>query len=123
MLTGQPLADIVRQFRVSDEARGTDPDYFTTLMNAVACSHDALDAIIRCHADRAVDQLDPVERGILLVGLAELGHCPEVPYRVVINEALELAKGFGAEEGHRYVNAILDRAARELRPHERGLTG
>ncbi len=120
-LTGYEMTDIVRQFRASDESRGADLDYFERLTGLVAGQHADLDGLIARFADRAVEQLDPVEHGILLMGLAELGNCPEVPYRVVINEALELAKAFGAADGHRYVNAVLDRASRELRQHERGV--
>ena len=68
--------------------------------------------------DRALESVDPVERAILRLGAYELIEHPEIPYRVVINEAVELAKTFGAEKGHRYVNGVLDKAARALRPQE-----
>ena len=67
-------------------------------------------------ADRPVDQLDPVEKGILLLGFYELGSKPDVPYKVVINESVNLAKRFGAVDGHKYINALLDKAAERLRP-------
>ncbi|HSD54524.1 MAG TPA: transcription antitermination protein NusB, partial [Burkholderiales bacterium] len=69
--------------------------------------------------DRPLPQLDPVERAVLWIGVYELGRRPDVPYRVVINEGVELAKRFGATDGHKFVNAVLDRAARSLRPAER----
>jgi N utilization substance protein B len=73
--------------------------------------------------DRPVAQLDPVERAVLLIGLHELEQRLDVPYRVVINEGVELAKRFGATEGHKFVNAVLDRAARRLRAAEQPTTG
>lgn len=118
-ITGQAFADIEAQFVASPEARGVDLDYFRRLLSIVAEHSDGLQDIIARHADRPIEQLDPVERGILLLGLGELQFVREVPYRVVINEALELARAFGAEDGHKYVNALLDKAAGELRDGER----
>ena len=83
----------------------------------------ALDAELGLLIDRPVAQLDPVERAVLLIGLHELGQRLDVPYRVVINEGVELAKRFGATDGHKFVNAVLDRAARRLRPAEQAATG
>lgn len=71
-------------------------------------------------ADRPLAQLDPVERGILLLGFYELRSLPDVPYKVVINEAVNLARKFGAVDGHKYINALLDRAAGKMRPKNRG---
>ena len=83
----------------------------------------ALDASLGELIDRPVGQLDPVERAVLLIGLYELGQRLDVPYRVVINEGVELAKRFGATEGHKFVNAVLDRAARTLRAAEQAAAG
>jgi len=77
-----------------------------------------LDAMLAQWLDRPVAQLDPVEHAVLLIGVQELRQHPEVPYRVVLNEGVELAKKFGATEGHKFINAVLDRAARSLRAAE-----
>jgi len=74
-----------------------------------------LDQHLQPHLDRPLDQLDPIERCVLRAGVFELAHRPDVPYRVVINESVELAKQFGAEDGHKYVNGVLDRLAGHLR--------
>jgi N utilization substance protein B len=91
--------------------------------------HGALDAADQLRGefagllDRTVEELSPVEHAILLIGAYELRHRPEIPYRVVINEAVELAKGFGGTDGFKYVNGVLDRLAQQLRPHEAGGRG
>ncbi len=91
-------------------------------MRKVTDESGELDAEIGALSDRAVEQLDPVEHAVLLMGVYELKHRFEVPYRVVINEAVELTRQFGAADGHKFVNALLDRAARRLRPQETGDT-
>ncbi len=78
----------------------------------------ALDAVLARHVDRKTALLSPVEHAVLLIGTYELMHCLEVPYRVAINEAVELAKAFGGTDGHKYVNGVLDKCASELRPNE-----
>ena len=78
----------------------------------------SLDASLSPHLDRSLESVDPVERAILRIGAFELARHPEIPYRVVINEAIELAKVFGGEQGHKYVNGVLDKAAKQLRPVE-----
>ena len=82
--------------------------------------HEAadLDAILARHVDRKTTELSPIEHGILMIGAYELKHCLDIPYRVAINEAVELAKSFGGTDGHKYVNGVLDRAAGDLRPLE-----
>jgi N utilization substance protein B len=78
----------------------------------------ALDALLVPHLDRPLAELSPIEHGVLMIGLYELQHCVDVPYRVAINEAVELAKSFGGTDGHKYVNGVLDKAAVVLRPVE-----
>lgn len=111
-------ADLLAQFRERREHERVDADYFTELLNESMAKLDILDAEIAELADRDFAQLNPVEIAILRVGLIELIAHPEVPFRVVINEGVELARRFGAEDGHKYVNAILDRAARVHREPE-----
>jgi N utilization substance protein B len=118
-MTGQSAAEITRQFADSEEAAGAGNDYFRELVSAVIAGHVELDLVLAKHVDRPLSQLDPVEHAILLIGLYELERRLEVPYRVVINEAVELARRFGATDGHKYVNAVLDRVARDLRQAER----
>jgi N utilization substance protein B len=77
-----------------------------------------LDELLKPSLDRAIESVDPVERAILRLGVYELSHKPEVPYRVVINEAVELAKVFGAEQGHKFVNGVLDQVAKKVRTLE-----
>ena len=79
---------------------------------------DALRADFAPHLDRGVEALSPVEHGILLLATYELKHRAEIPYRVIINEAVELAKSFGGTEGFKYVNGVLDKVAAQLRPAE-----
>ena len=93
-----------------------DVEFFRRLLGEVLADTAGLDALIAGDADRPVSQLDPVEHGILWLGLTELRTHPEVPLKVVIAEAIQLAKEFGATDGHRYINALLDQVAPKLRP-------
>jgi N utilization substance protein B len=106
------------QFHEDPEFGRVDPEYFDELLENCVEREDEFAALLQPHFDRPADQIDPVERAILLIGCYELKERLDIPYRVVINEGVELAKRFGAEDGHRYVNAILDRAAGELRKLE-----
>jgi N utilization substance protein B len=99
-------------------ARAYDHQLFDSLLRGVPEQADAIDAALRGNLDRSLQSLDPVERSILRIGAYELLFSLELPARVVINEAVELAKAFGAEQGHRYVNAVLDRVAHQQRSHE-----
>ena len=95
-----------------------DGEYFEELMRGVAGGRAGLDARLAGWTDRPPAELDPVEHAVLLLGSWELAERPDIPFRVVISEAVKLARRFGATDGHKFVNAVLDRAARELRPHE-----
>ena len=117
-LAGQDVAAIINHFMLEQDGKKFDGDYFSELVRGVPARIDELDAALAPCVDRALESVDPVERAILRLGAYELIEHPEIPYRVVINEAVELAKVFGAEQGHRYVNGVLDRAARALRPLE-----
>ena len=102
----------------SASARRYDHQLFNALLRGVPEKADEIDDALRGNLDRSLQSLDPVERSILRIGTYELLFSPELPVRVVINEAVELAKAFGAEQGHRYVNAVLDRVARSARADE-----
>jgi transcription antitermination protein NusB len=116
----QSAAELVAQFAATPEHARVDPDYFRAAVTAVCTDHAAIDADLARHSDIEPARLDPVEHAILALGLWELMARPEVPYRVVINEGVELAKRFGATDGYRFVNAVLDRASRAHRGAERG---
>jgi N utilization substance protein B len=117
-LNAAPWQDLVQEFVEAEDMSRADADYFRTLVEGVWRSREELDARLAEFADRAPSLLDPVERAALLIALYELASRPEVPYRVAINEAVTLTKRFGATDGFKFVNAVLDRAARSLRPDE-----
>lgn len=119
-LTGQPPEDIEQHFISDHELKDVDVDYFHHLVREVPLHLHELDDHLVPHLDRAINEVDPVERAILRLGAFELEFHLEIPYKVVINEAVELAKTFGAEHGHKYVNAILDKVAGKLRAAEIG---
>ncbi|HDP89261.1 MAG TPA: transcription antitermination factor NusB [Thioalkalivibrio sp.] len=118
-LTDQHPKDILAQFQADDEMASADPDYFRELLLEVTERHAALDARVEPFIDRkSMAEVDPVERAILRIAVYELEHRLDVPYRVVVNEAIELTKKFGAEQAHRFVNGVLDKLAQELRKAE-----
>jgi transcription antitermination protein NusB len=117
-LNACPWQDLVLEFREADDMPRADREYFHALVEGVWHAHESLDGRLASFADREPQRLDPIEHAILLIGLYELSARPEVPYRVAISEAVGLAKRFGATDGHKFVNAVLDRAARDLRPAE-----
>ena len=95
-----------------------DRVHFDALLHGCINEASALDAVLARHVDRRTNQLSPVEHAVLMIGAYELTHCVDIPYRVAINEAVELAKSFGGTDGHKYVNGVLDKAAADLRPVE-----
>ncbi len=115
-IAGHDRRELAAQFRERREYERVDREYFDEALRAIVEAQASLEEEASAVADRPLAQLDPVERGILLLGFYELRERPEIPYRVVINEAVNLAKRFGAEDGHKYVNAVLDRAAMRMRP-------
>jgi N utilization substance protein B len=117
-VTGQDPGEIERQFQEEQDTSRLDREYFHELLHRVPAVVGELDAALAPLLDRPLARVDPVERALLRIGAYELAHRIEIPYRVVINEAVELARVFGAEQGHRFVNAALDRLARIARPSE-----
>lgn len=109
---------IIEQFLQEQNFEGVDAEYFQQLVRNVIAEGAALDEKLGPHVERIDSSLDPMERVILRIGALELLQRPEIPCRVVIDEAVELAHRFGAEQGHAFVNGVLDRLARELRPVE-----
>jgi N utilization substance protein B len=116
----RPWQDIYNQYAGDEEAERVDAQYFRELFEAIAGSRDSLDERMKPLSEIAPHELDPIEHAILWLGLHELEARPELPYRVAISEAVELTKRFGATDGHKFVNAVLDKAARQLRPQEYG---
>lgn len=119
-LTQQSAAEITKQFLESEESAGVDREHFEELVGSCIARHEELTGLLAPFLDRPLDQLDPVEAAILMIGMYELRQRVDIPYRVVINEAVDLCKRFGATDAHKYINAVLDRAAREIRAAERG---
>ena len=117
-LNACPWQDLLQEFGEAEDMARADREYFRALIEGVWRTRLELDTRLASLADREPRLLDPIEHAILLIGLYELSALPEVPYRVAINEAVGLAKRFGATDGHKFVNAVLDRAARVLRPAE-----
>ncbi|HMH88540.1 MAG TPA: transcription antitermination factor NusB [Steroidobacteraceae bacterium] len=115
-----PWQDVQLQFATDPEADRVDRDYFRELIEAVAPNREALDLRLSALSEIPPQELDPIEHAVLWLGLHELQSCPELPYRVALAEAVQLTKQFGATDGHKFVNAVLDRAAKESRPHEYG---
>jgi transcription antitermination protein NusB len=113
-----PWQDLVLEFGDAEDMPKADREYFRELVEGVWRSREALDTQLSAWMDRKPELLDPIEHAVLLIGLFELTSKPDVPYRVAINEAVSLSKRFGATDGHKFVNAVLDRAAKEVRSNE-----
>jgi N utilization substance protein B len=118
-LNRQPVQDIINQFLESEDVAGADREYLMELLTGTTREQQQINDAIAPFIDRPLDQLDPVETAILMIGMFELQNRVDIPYRVVINEAVDLCKRFGATDAHKYVNAVLDRAARDIRQAER----
>jgi N utilization substance protein B len=117
-LTQQAPEQIENHFILDHSMENVDLEYFHHLVSEVPRHLHELDDHIVPHLDRELGEVDPVERAILRLGAFEFEFHPEIPYKVILNEAVELAKTFGAEHGHKYVNAILDKVAAALRAKE-----
>lgn len=118
-LTQQSAAEIKQQYLESEDSAGVDEDHFVELVTQSIARNTEITAALTPFIDRPLEQLDPVESAILMIGIYELQQRVDIPYRVVINEGVDLCKRFGATDAHKYINAVLDRAARELRAAER----
>lgn len=113
------ITTIEAQFLIDNESKKYDKAYFSELLHQIPRMLNDLDGAYVQFLDRAEDQVDPIERAILRIGAYELIHRLDVPYRVVINEAIDLAKNFGGEDGHKYVNGVLDKLAGRARLEEK----
>ncbi|MCO6412369.1 MAG: transcription antitermination factor NusB [Thiogranum sp.] len=121
-LSGSNLSDIEQQFLEDEDFEKADKDYFQELLHQVPARLDEVEQAFEGFLDRPVREMDPVERALLRMATYELLTRIDVPYKVVINEAVNLAKKFGAEQAFKYINGVLDQVARQLRAveHARG---
>ena len=117
-MADSPINQVIEQFRNEQDMEIADLEYFEALVRGVEKHTPELDAVLVQYIDRGIEQVDPIERAVLRIAAFELKFRPDVPYRVVINEAIETAKRFGSDHGHTYVNGVLDKAAAELRATE-----
>ncbi len=117
-MAGQDLSEIERQFLEEERLKDAQKSYFVELFYGVPKNLDAIDQVLSEFVDRPVDTIDPVERAILRIGVYELLHRLDMPYKVVLNEGINLAKYFGADGSHKYVNGILDKVAQQKRAME-----
>jgi len=117
-MAGASVTDIEAEFRADYDFSHVDLEYFQALLHGIPACVDELDAAMEPLLDRKLDDLGPVERALLRMGMYELIHRIDVPFKVVINEEVALAKKFGATDSHKYINGVLDKAARQLRKVE-----
>lgn len=122
-LTGDDLARLLVQVEEAEEYPDANAGFLKKLLEGVLAEAATLDLALARHIDRPLEQLSPIEHGILLIGAYELTHSLDVPYKVAINEAVNLAKAYGGTDGHKYVNGVLDKLAREVRQVEIGAAG
>lgn len=117
-LTNESIPQIIKQFNEDGLLAEVELEWFKELLTEVSNNAEVLDALFADYLDRSVARIDPVERAIMRMGAYELQSKVEIPYKVIINESVELAKRFGAEESHKYINGILDKVAKQLRELE-----
>ena len=117
-MTGNVLNEIEAQYLLTMNSKKVDIEYFQELFSGVLTSLDDLDDVVAPAIDRKMDEIDPVERAIIRLSAFELKNRIDIPRRVVINEGIELAKTFGATDGHKFINGVLDKISKTLRPHE-----
>jgi transcription antitermination protein NusB len=118
-MSGSSMTAVIDQFRHEQDMEVADLEYFEDLLRGVEKHVAELDEALKPYIDREVSQIDPIERAALRLAAYELKFRPDVPYRVIINEAIEVTKRFGADHGHSYVNGVLDKLASQLRVVEK----
>jgi N utilization substance protein B len=117
-LSGNDIHSVEEDFLTDYNFKKTDVDYFRKIIFGVEKNRTEIDQNIIPYLDRSIDELTPTELVILRLSTFELMHCLDVPYKVVINEAIELGKTFGATEAHKFINGVLDKSARKIRTAE-----
>ena len=118
LVSGAPASEIAADMREQVGFDKCDAVHFDALLLGCIAEAGLIDALLTRHVDRKTTLLSPIEHSVLMIGVYELTHCIDIPYRVVINEGVELAKTFGGTDGHKYVNGVLDKAAADLRAVE-----
>ena len=117
-ITRQDASEILRQFRAAQDLSLIDEEFFEQLLRGVIDGQQEIDLGLQPFLDRPMVQVDLVEQGVLRLGAWQLLHCPDVPFRVVLDESIDLAHRFGSEQGHAFINGVLDKAAKSWRPAE-----
>ncbi len=117
-MTEQDLSDIDKQFITEHDMKNVDVNYFKELLHNVPANLSDIDNYLKPMLDRPFAEIDPIEKAVMRIGIYELEYRADVPYKVVINEAVQLAKIYGADQSHKYVNGILDKIAKKLRAEE-----
>ncbi len=117
-MTGNPLHDIEAQYLGTMNAKKVDTQYFQELFMGLLTDLDTVDQQLEPALDRDIEDIDPIERAVIRLSAFELKNRIDIPKKVVINEGIELAKTFGATDGHKFVNGVLDKISKNLRPHE-----
>lgn len=117
-VSGSDVSAMIKHMQAEKNLGRYDQGMFTKLLRGAVAQHEDIEALLAPHLDRPLAELSPVEFAVLLLGAFELSQQPEVPYKVVINEAVELAKTFGGTDGHKYVNGVLDKLAPQVRAQE-----
>lgn len=118
LVSGTDAKLIDAHMREQEDFAKCDAAHFDALLHGCIKEAVDIDALLSKHVDRKTTMLSPIEHSVLMIGVYELKHCIAIPYKVAINEAVELAKSFGGTDGHKYVNGVLDKAAAELRTVE-----
>ena len=118
LVGGQDAAAIITQAESAGGFERANRALYDALLEGVLTNAATLQALLEPHIERPWVEVSPIERGILLLAACELQYHPDTPYRVVINEAIELTKSYGGTDGHKFVNGVLDKLAPQLRPHE-----
>jgi N utilization substance protein B len=118
LMSGSELYEIEAQFRVANNMDKVDQEYFCRLLHGIPANLSALEQAFTPFLDRPIEGLNPIELTVLRISTFELFHCPEIPYRVVLDESVSLTKEFGSQDGHRYVNGVLNNLAKQVRTVE-----
>ncbi|APF02557.1 transcription antitermination factor NusB [Legionella pneumophila subsp. fraseri] len=118
LMSGTDLHEIEAQFRAINNMDKVDGEYFCRLLYGIPTHVEALEASLLPYLDREINALNPIEHTVLRIGSFELFHCPEIPYKVILDESVSLTKEFGSQEGYRYVNGVLNNLAKQVRSVE-----
>jgi N utilization substance protein B len=118
-MSNNPVEQVELMLATSNDMKKVDMTFFQSLLRGTVAGYDELDQAIKPYLGRLPEELDPIEQSILRIATYELTQCIETPYKVIINEAIELAKSFGAQDSHKFINGVLDKAVKTLRKHER----